>query len=237
MKKEELKKSANHNSYLNDKIEIDCVIFNFEQGCLKVMLVKHQDCSGNIGWGLASDKLREGETMSGTARKILKNYIGVDHFFLEQLKAFGYRSLASMREDISIGYYALIKTEQSNAENEKFNSDVLWVSINEIPDLNDKHKVILDFSLKELRKNICSSAIGFNLLPEKFTLLQVMHLYQEVLGIQVNKSNFRRKILQTGLIKGLSEKEEDVPHRAAILYSLNISPKQFFCKRRVNLYF
>lgn len=224
MKNEEMQNCPNNPAYSENKIEIDCVIFNFEDDSLKVMLAKQQDDLGNTSWGLANDWIKENETISGTARNILKRYIEIDDFFLEQLKAFGYRSPESQHEDIAIAYYALVKREKSitEEEEEKSNPDVMWIGINEVSDLNAKHKVILDFSLQELRKNICNSAIGFNLLPEKFTLLQVIHLYQEILGIEVNKSNFRRKILQTGMIQGLSEKEEAVSHRAAKFYSLNI---------------
>lgn len=236
MKKEEVNKSAKSNSCPRNKIEIDCVIFNFQDECLKVLLVKQQDKLGNVSWGLANDQIKEGETISSTARNILKKYIGIDDFFLEQLKAFGYSSPSSLSEDISIGYYALVKRESKIAEEEFeiFNPDIMWVGINEIVGLNDKHKVILDFSLKELKRNICNSAIGFNLLPEKFTLLQVIHLYEEILGIEFNKSNFRRKIMKTGLVQGLSEKEEDVSHRAAKFYSLNVPKQDMFLNMDFN---
>ncbi len=118
-----------------------------------------------------------------------------------------------------------------------FNADVKWVGINEIVGLNDKHKIILDFSLKELRSNICKSAVGFNLLPQKFTLLQVINLYEEILGIEINKSNFRRKLLQTGIVNDSNEKEEDVSHRAARFYSLNIQQHEGVSQREINFNF
>ncbi|CAA9199687.1 hypothetical protein FLA105534_02713 [Flavobacterium bizetiae] len=220
-----------------NKIEIDCVIFNFDEESLKVLLVKQKDNQGNINFELANDYIKEGETISGTAQKILKKYIGVDNFFLEQLKAFGYPSPSSAQEDISIGYYAMVKRDIEEIEDEIFNPNVAWVNINEVSGLNDKHKVILDFSLKELRKNICQSAIGFNLLPDKFTLLQVMHLYEEILGIEINKSNFRRKILQMDLIKDLNEKEEAVSHRAAKFYSVNLQQHEMLAHRELNFNF
>ena len=208
--------------YCTNRIEIDCVIFNFETDGLKVLLVKQKDNQENGSWGLANDYIKEGETISSTAHIILKKYIGSDNFFVEQLKAFSYPSPSSLQENISIGYYALVKRDNKQV-NSPFNLDVKWVGINEVIGLNDKHKMILDFSLKELRKNICQSAIGFNLLPEKFTLLQVIHLYEEILGIEVDKSNFRRKLLHMGIVHDLNEKEEDVSHRAAKFYTLNLN--------------
>lgn len=223
--------------YTSKRIEIDCVIFNFEGENLKVLLVKHKDNQGNLKFELANDYIKEGETISGTAQNILRKYIGVDNSFLEQLKAFGCPSPSSSQEDISIGYYAMVKKDIEDIENEIFNPNVVWVGINEIKGLNDKHKAILDYSLKELRKNICKSAIGFNLLPEKFTLLQVIHLYEEILGIEINKSNFRRKILQMDLVHDSNEKEEAVSHRAAKLYRIDLKQQEMLSQRELNFNF
>ncbi|PAM93298.1 NUDIX hydrolase [Flavobacterium sp. IR1] len=221
--------------YSSNRIEIDCVIFSFENESLKVLLVKQKDNEGNLA--LANDWIKEGETISSTARTILRKYIGADNFFLEQLKAFSYPSPSSSQEEISIGYYAMVKRDSNDLENDVFNSEVQWIGINQIAGLSDKHKVILDYSLKELRKNICKSAIGFNLLPEKFTLLQVMHLYEDILGIEINKSNFRRKILQMGLVHDSNEKEEDVSHRAAKFYSVNLQQHELLAHRELNFNF
>lgn len=237
MEKGDEKGKDTASQYITNRIEIDCVIFNFEEESLKVLLVKQKDNQGNINWELANDYIKEGETISSTAQNILKKYMGVDNFFLEQLKAFGYPSRSSSQEDISIGYYAMVKRDIDDLENDIFNPNVAWIGINEISGLSDKHKIILDYSLKELRKNICKSAIGFNLLPEKFTLLQVMHLYEEILGIEINKSNFRRKILQMDLIQDSNEKEEAVSHRAARFYSVNLQQHEMLAHRELNFNF
>jgi len=221
--------------YSTKKIEIDCVIFNFDHNSLEVLLVKQEDNEGVVTWGLTSDYIKKGETILSTAHNILKNYTGGDHFFLEQLKAFSYKPSPSLQEDISIAYYALVK--QDNQIKDSYNSDVKWIGINEIIGLNDKHKIILDFSLKELRASICKSAIGFNLLPKKFTLLQVINLYEEILGIEINKSNFRRKLLQTGIVHDSNEKEEDVSHRAARFYSLNLQNHELLSYNEFNFNF
>ena len=104
---EKIKNSSSQ--YTSNRIEIDCVIFNFEGESLKVLLVKHKDNQGKLNFELAKDYIKEGDTISGTAQNILKKYIGVDNFFLEQLKAFGYPSSSSSQEDIAIGYYAMVK--------------------------------------------------------------------------------------------------------------------------------
>jgi 8-oxo-dGTP diphosphatase len=238
MEKENEKARTTARKSGGNRIEIDCVIFNFEDNSLKVLLVKQKENQGNVSWRLANDYIKKNETMSSTAQNILERYIGSNQFFLKQLKAFGYSSQSSLQEDISIGYYALVK--RGKKLNETLRDDVKWIGIHEVADLSDKCKAILDYSVKELRKNICSSAIGFNLLPEKFTLLQVIHLYEEILNIEINKSNFRRKLLQMDLVNDSDEKEQDVSHRAARFYSLNLKKDEmpahktldftFYCK-------
>ncbi|WP_316635997.1 NUDIX hydrolase [uncultured Flavobacterium sp.] len=230
---EKVRKTAKQSS--GNIIEIDCVIFNFEDENLKVLLVKQKENPGNVSWRLASDYIKKNETMSSTAQNILEKYIGGNQFFLKQLKAFGYSSQSSLQEDISIGYYALVK--RGNMLNETLSDDVKWIGIHEITGLNDRHKTILDYSVKELRKNICSSAIGFNLLPEKFTLLQVIHLYEEILNIEINKSNFRRKLFQMDLVNDSNEKEEDVSHRAARFYSLNLKKDEMLAHKTLDFNF
>jgi len=235
MERGDEKNGKNAKQYITNKIEIDCVIFNFESNSLKVLLVKQLENDGIISWKLASDYIKKGETILSTAHNILKNYIVDDQFFLEQLKVFSYQSSSSLQEDISIAYYALVKRDDS--KDNMRNPDIKWVGINEIVGLDDKHKIILDFSLKELRRSICKSAVGFNLLPQKFTLLQVINLYEEILGIEIDKSNFRRKLLQTGIVNDSNEKEEDVSHRAARFYSLNIQQHEGLSQREINFNF
>ncbi|MFD2041486.1 hypothetical protein ACFSJW_19120 [Flavobacterium artemisiae] len=101
------------------------------------------------------------------------------------------------------------------------NGNVKWVLFNELDVLDDKNKAIVDFSLKELRSNSSLTTAAFYLLPEKFTILQAVNLYEEIFGFSIDKSNFRRKIFQRGLLKASEEKEKNVSHRAAKYYTLN----------------
>lgn len=216
-------------------ISIDCVIFNFDDGGLKVLLVNDNNQKENFG--LPSHLIAEGETIESTSNQILKKYVGVEDFYLEQLKAFNYTSQYSPSDDITIGYYALVKKVNSYLVNVQKRLDVKWCKIDEALHLSYKHQMILDYSIKELRKRICQSTIGFNLLPDKFTLLQAMHLYEEILGIEMDKSNFRRKIFKMGLVLDLDEKEEDVSHRAAKFYKFNLENCKELEQRGLNFRF
>lgn len=236
MKKEESEERVGFNLSQENKIEIDCVIFCFEDRSLKVLLVKNENAATNGNWRLPSASLEEGETILKTAQKILKKYISEEDFFLEQLRAFGNHSSVSFQENISIGYYAMVHKEKK-VDDDELPSNVIWIDVNHIADLEEKYMAVIDFSIKELRKNICCSAVGFNLLPEKFTLLQVIHLYEIILGIEINKTNFRRKILQRRLVRGLAEKEEGVSNRAAEFYSLNVPKHEIFWNAKFNFNF
>ena len=202
-------------------ITIDCVIFGFDKGSLEVLLIQHAEGISKGKWGLPGGWINKKESTDAAAHRLLNELTALDHIYLEQLKAFGNPDRFPLRRVITIGYYALIKREDYNIQAGFTASDAKWYKINEIPDLIYDHNEILDYSLKHLRDRVRQAPIGFNLLPEKFTLLQLMHLYEEILGIEMDKSNFRRKILHMKLLVVLDEKQQDVSHRAAKLYKFD----------------
>jgi len=202
-------------------ITIDCVIFGFDKGSLEVLLVQHGEGISKGKWGLPGGWINKKESTDDAAHRLLNELTALDHIYLEQLKAFGNPDRFPLRRVITIGYYALIKREDYNIKAGFTASDAKWYKINEIPDLIYDHNEILEYSLKHLRNRVKQTPIGFNLLPEKFTLLQLMHLYEEILGIEMDKSNFRRKILHMKLLVALDEKQQDVSHRAAKLYKFD----------------
>lgn len=195
-------------------ITIDCVIFGFDKGSLEVLLVQHGEGISKGKWGLPGGWINKKESTDDLAHRLLNELTALDHIYLEQLKAFGNPDRFPLRRVITIGYYALIKREDYNIKAGFTASDAKWYKINEIPDLIYDHNEILAYSLQHLRNRVKQTPIGFNLLPEKFTLLQLMHLYEEILGIEMDKSNFRRKILHMKLLVALDEKQQDVSHRA-----------------------
>ncbi|WP_338731607.1 NUDIX hydrolase [Mangrovimonas cancribranchiae] len=201
-----------------NSITIDCVIFGFDKGSLKVLLVKHADGISKGEWALPGGWIREEESIDNAANRLLKELTGLDNIYLEQLKAFGEPDRFPLGRVITIGYYALVKIEDYNIKAGFTASEAKWYKINDIPELIYDHNIILNFSLKHLRNRVKQAPIGFNLLPEKFTLLQLMQLYEEILGVEMDKSNFRRKILRMKLLQDLNEKQKDVSHRAAKLY-------------------
>lgn len=210
----------NEQSAMN-AITIDCVIFGFDKGSLEVLLVQHGEGISKGKWGLPGGWIYKKESTDDAAHRLLNELTGLDNIYLEQLKAFGDPDRFPLRRVITIGYYALVKREDYNIKAGFTASDAKWYKINSIPDLIYDHNEILAYSLKHLRNKVRQTPIGFNLLPEKFTLLQLMRLYEEILGIEMDKPNFRRKILHMKLLAPLDEKQQDVSHRAAQLYKFD----------------
>lgn len=202
---------------MND-ITIDCVVFGFDKENLEVLLVKHAMGIRKGEWGLPGGWIKESEGIDGAAHRLLRELTSLDNVYLEQLKAFGDPGRFPLGRVITIGYYALVKKEDYNVKAGFTASEAAWFQISKIPDLIYDHNEILSFSMKQLRNRIRQAPIGFNLLPEKFSLHQLMKLYEEILGKEMDKPNFRRKILGMKLLVGLNEKQQDVSHRAAKLY-------------------
>lgn len=204
-----------------DGITIDCVIFGFNNGKLEVLLVQHAEGDSIGKWGLPGGWLLKDESSDDSAKRILHELTGLDNIYLEQLKAFTNPSRVPNKRVVTLGYYTLIKRDDYNVKASLVLTEVKWCNVHDIPNLIFDHNEILEYSLNHLRHKVRQAPIGFNLLPEKFTLLQLMHLYEEILDIEMDKSNFRRKILHMKLLKPLEERQQGVSHRAAKLYQFD----------------
>lgn len=204
-----------------DSITIDCVIFSFEQGSLEVLLVRHAKGIREGEWGLPGGWIKREESIDDAAYRLLRDLTSLRNVYLEQLKAFGDPERFPAGRVITIGYYALVKRKGNIIKAGYTASEARWCKIREVPRLIYDHNEILEYALGKLRRRVRKEPIGFNLLPEKFTLLELMQLYEEILGIQMDKPNFRRKFLRMKLLVDQKEKQKDVSHRAAKLYSFD----------------
>ncbi|KGO82656.1 NUDIX hydrolase [Flavobacterium beibuense F44-8] len=220
-----------------NSITIDCVIFGFDKGSLEVLLVQHGEGIRKGEWGLPGGWIRERESIDNAAHRLLADLTGLDSIYLEQLKAFGEPDRFPLGRVITIGYFALIKKEDYDVRAGFTASDAKWYKIADIPKLIYDHNDILDYSLEHLRNRVRQAPVGFNLLPEKFTLFELMKLYEEILGVEMDKSNFRRKILRMKLLVELDEKQKDVSHRAAKLYEFDQKIYEKLTKKGFNFEF
>ncbi|MGO4911937.1 MULTISPECIES: NUDIX hydrolase [unclassified Leeuwenhoekiella] len=232
--------SSDHNepkAIILDSITIDCVIFGLKEGSLEVLLVQHAEGINKNKWALPGGWIYENESIDAAANRLLLELTGIEDVYLEQLKAFGDPDRFPLSRVITIGYYALIKEEDYDLKPGFTAVNVAWFKVSQVEDLIFDHAQILETGLKRLRRRIRQEPIGFNLLPQKFTLLQLMHLYEQILGKEMDKPNFRRKILKMNLLTPLNEKEKDVSHRAAKLYQFNPDTYQSLLEKGFNFEF
>ncbi|MCB0283095.1 MAG: NUDIX hydrolase [Calditrichaeota bacterium] len=199
-------------------LSVDCVIFGFKKQQLNVMLIKLNVEPGKGEWALPGGNILLDEDLDEAARRVLYELTSVENLYMEQLYSFGDVDRFQLFRVITIAYYALVKPEKYKLFPGPKASDVKWFNLSEIPLLPFDHDNILQEALKQLRKNIRYNPIGFELLPKKFTLTELQSLYECILNRELDKRNFRKKILSMNLLEKLDEKQMDVAHRRPHLY-------------------
>lgn len=207
-----------HTSEIIEDLSIDCIIFGFQESELKVLLVKHAEGIIKDQWALPGGFVTYNENIDAAAYRLLNDLTGVKKLYLEQLQAFGDVDRYPTKRVITIAYYALARPENYELIPGFTASDARWFVISEIENLPYDHDQILKLAWNRLKRKVKYEPIGFNLLPEKFTLLQLQELYESILEVKLDKPNFRRKIMKMNLLISCNEKEVGVSHRAANLY-------------------
>ncbi|MEO5980164.1 MAG: NUDIX domain-containing protein [Chryseolinea sp.] len=201
-----------------DALSIDSLIFGFKKTELDVLLVQHGEGISKGKWALPGGWIKYSESIDDSANRILKDLTGVSNIYLEQLKAFGSVSRYPNKRVITIAFYALVKPENYILQPGFTAADAQWFKISEVPELPYDHKAILDHGLRYLKHKVRHEPIGFNLIPKKFTLLQLQELYEAILEQKLDKPNFRRKIMKMDFLELCDEKQTAVSHRAASLF-------------------
>ena len=205
-----------HIEYFNIGVSVDCVIFGYDNKELKVLLIK-SDLEEFIGlWSLLGDLVRPDEDLEKAPYRVLKERTGLDDVYLEQVHTFGDLGRHPSGRVITAAYYSLIDIKHHKLK--LTHNELHWHKVNDIRKLAFDHKRILDTSLERLREQVMEHPIIFNLLPEKFSLRELQDLYQAILGVDLDRRNFRKKIAHKDWLIDLDEMENDVPHRPGKLY-------------------
>jgi hypothetical protein len=204
-----------------DAISIDCLIFGFKRAELDILLVQHGEGIGKGKWGLPGGFIKYSESADAAAARLLNDLTGVSNIYLEQLKTFGDVHRYPTKRVLTIAYNALIKPENYAIRPGFTAADSKWFKVSQVPKLLYDHNEILKYALKHLEHKVRHEPVGFNLLPKKFTLLQLQELYEAILGKTLDKPNFRRKLQKMNLLIQTNEKQNDVSHRAASLYQFD----------------
>lgn len=202
-------------------LSIDNLIFGLDHDELKILLVRQTDPMHQGKWALPGGWIRYDENLRDAAYRLLKELTGISDVFLEQLKTFGRVDRFPDERVVTVAYFALVSADNLSLVAGQTAEEVNWQSVGSLPELVYDHAEIIEHGLKVLRHQVCHQPIGFNLLPEKFTLLQLQALYEAILNIKLDKPNFRRKIMKMNLLSPCNEKQQGVPHRAANLYTFD----------------
>lgn len=208
-------------SQIIEALSIDCLIFGFNKGQLDLLLVKHASGISEGKWALPGGWIQYKESVDEAAKRLLQSLTGIGTIYLEQLKVFGEVTRYPDKRVITVAYYALVNEENYSLIPGFTASEAKWVGIHKVPKLPYDHKQILQYGFAHIKHKVRHEPIGFNLLPPKFTLLQLQELYEAVLETKLDKSNFRRKLLNMNLLQAIREKQKDVSHRAATLYQFD----------------
>ena len=219
-------------------VSIDCAIFGYHDQQLKLLLIKHKAIDG---WCLPGGYIKRTETLVQAANRIVKERTGIGNLFLQQFKTFGDPDRAKINEfdedkwfeatgvritkgnwlvdqTISIGFYAITDFSRSVPEPDMMSENCAWFDINNLFPLEFDHDEMVKEALHTMRVQLYHYPIGYNLLPEKFTLSEIHALYETLLDKKLDISNFPKKLIALGLLKKLDEKRSIGAHRSPHLY-------------------
>jgi len=206
----------------NDKMYVatDCIIFGFDEGKLKLLIFKRRVEPLKGSWSLIGSFVKLTENVDQAAKRVLKEITGLENVFMEELKSYGKAERDPGYRSISIGQYALIRLDEYDKELvEKHGAH--WYEIEEVPELVLDHNQMVKDALERLKRKARYKPIGFELLPEKFTIPQLQQLYEAIYQKELDSRNFRKKVLSLNVLVKLNEKDKSTSRRGAFLYKFD----------------
>ncbi len=211
----------------NDKfyVAVDCIIFGFDEGKLKLLIFNRKIAPFKGSLSLIGSFVKIGETIADAAKRILKEFTGLENVYMRELKTYSSLERDPGYRCISIAQYALIRINEKNRQIVNING-AKWVDIDEIPALVLDHNQMTNDALRRIEKNAKYKPIGFELLPEKFTIPQLQKLYEAIYRRTLDPRNFRKKILSYDIITKLEEKDRNSSKKGAFLYKFDYNKYQ-----------
>jgi len=203
-------------------VALDCIIFGFDRENLNLLLIKRNFEPEKGKWSLMGGFLDRDESLDESAYRILHNLTGLEDVYLEQLKGFGKVDRDPVDRTISIAYYALINIHDHDDKLlRKFSAK--WFPVQDLPDLIFDHREMVEVAMARLRQKASNQPVGFELLPEKFTLPELQQLYEAIYETNLDKRNFRRRILSMNVLEKTDKKQKKYSKKGAYLYTFNKS--------------
>ncbi len=200
-------------------VAVDCIIFGYDiiEKELKLLLIKRGFDPDKGRWSLAGGFVEKNESLYEAACRILRKLTGLENVYLEQSYSYGQVDRDPGARVISTAYYALIKLKDMDKKLKK-KSGAHWHPISELPDLIFDHSAMMDRALEDLRLQLKFKPVGFELLPDLFTLVQLQDLYEAIYQRSMDRRNFRKKILSMQILEKLEEKEKKTSRKGAFYY-------------------
>ncbi|HXH99080.1 MAG TPA: NUDIX domain-containing protein [Sphingobacteriaceae bacterium] len=202
---------------------IDCVIFGFDGTELKILLIERNEDPFKDWYALPGYIVEQNESLDNAAERILYELTGLRDIYMEQFHTFGEVDRHPKGRVITVAYYAMLRLN-GQKELEPISSyakKAFWHPVSQLRKLAFDHTQIFTRGFLKIRRKITYQPIAFELLPEKFTLTQLQHLYEVILDKKLDKRNFRKKMLNYGILKELNEKQKGVSYRAASYYKFD----------------
>lgn len=205
-----------------DKIYIatDCIIFGFDNESIKLLVFKRRVDPFKGQWSLIGSFVKGNESVNNAAKRVLTDITGLENVFMKQLKVYGAVERDPGSRCITVGQYALIRIEDQDKELVEKHGAV-WYDLHELPELVLDHNILVQDALTQLRRRASYQPIGFELLPEKFTIPSLQKLYEEIYQKEFDARNFRKKIIALDILTKLEEKDKSTSKKGAFLYKFN----------------
>jgi ADP-ribose pyrophosphatase YjhB (NUDIX family) len=201
-------------------VAVDCIIFGFDGNQLKLLLVKRNIEPEKGKWSLIGGFVLPHEDCELAATRTLKDYTGLEGVYLEQLNTFSKPERDPIERTVSVAYFALIDIKQYQQQlSNEFHPE--WYSLTQLPVLIFDHAEMVALAKERLKYKAALHPILFELLPQKFTLPQLQCLYEGIYGVNIDKRNFSRKIISTGLLLKQKDKEKQSSKKGAFYYKLD----------------
>jgi 8-oxo-dGTP diphosphatase len=213
-------------------ISVDCVVFGFHDNQLRVLCLK---VKGSDIWSLPGGHIQLNESVDEAAYRILKYRTGLDHIYLKQFYTFGEVNRANVRamvaglklpfppeyfetRAVSVGYYALVEYSKVRPVLDFMSDDIQWIEPDKLPSMIFDHHEIVATGLKSLRAQIDHLPIVYHLMPDTFTMPELQKLHEAILGEELDRANFQKRILSYNILERLEERRTGGAHKAPFLY-------------------
>ena len=201
-------------------VSVDCIIFGFDDNQLKILIGKRHMDPGRGEWSLYGGFVRNDESVDAAADRTLYELTGLRNVYMRQVGAFGSVERDPGERVVSVAYYALINVKDYEEQLLKTHQ-VEWVNVENMPKLFSDHNDMVRQARKLMRQKMHTEPVGFNLLPELFTLTQLQKLYEAVKGEEIDKRNFRKRIKEMDFIEKTDKIDKKTSRRGTALYRFN----------------